>query len=170
MGGPRYERAVRNGKPARKRTQVVVGRIGPQSHGPLETELLGCFSDFGVRNEPASDLHTKNLSRERRLTSGSRPVGRSTAFRCVGGGGLSKRGKGGSGPSSPSSLPLFDIEVGEAYTSGGAGAGQPFPPTHHHFGCFDWLYSSGKFTVKYDHLYERRQSHHFKSTAGAILV
>ena len=58
---------------------------------------------------------------ERRLTSGSRPVGRSTAFRCVGGGGVSKRGKGGSGPSSPSSFPLFYIEVGEAYAYGGGG-------------------------------------------------
>ena len=96
--------------------------------GPLETELLGCFSNFGVRNERASDLHTKNLRRGRRLTSGSRPVGRSTAFRCVGGGGVSKRGQGGSGPSSPSSLPLFYVEVGEAYASGGGGGRTALPP------------------------------------------
>ena len=64
----------------------------------------------------------------RRLTSGSRPVGRSTAVRCVGGGGVSKRGKGGSGPSSPSSLPLFYIEIGEAYASGGGGGRTALPP------------------------------------------
>ena len=65
----------------------------------------------------------------RRLTSGSRPVGRSTPFRCVGGGGVSKRGKGGSGPSSPSSLPLSYIKVEEAYASGGGrGQDSPSPP------------------------------------------
>ena len=64
----------------------------------------------------------------RRHTSGSPSVGRSTAFRCVGGEGVSKRGKGGSGHFSPSSLPLFYIEVGEAYTSGEGGGRKALPP------------------------------------------
>ena len=52
----------------------------------------------------------------------------------MGGGGVSKRGKGGSDPSSPSSLPLFYIEVREAYASRGGG-GRTAPP--HHFNFFN---------------------------------
>ena len=49
-------------------------------------------------------------------------------FVCVSRGGVSKRGKGGSGPTSPSSLPLFYIEVGEAYAPGGDGGRTALPP------------------------------------------
>ena len=51
--------------------KVVVGRVGPRSHAPLETEALGCFIYSGVRNERAFDLHTKNLRRGTRFTSGA---------------------------------------------------------------------------------------------------
>ena len=53
----------------------------------------------------------------------------------MGGGELSNRGIGASDSSSPSSLPLFFMEVGEAYSSGVAGGeGQDRHPPHtHHF-------------------------------------
>ena len=43
-------------------------------------------------------------------------------------GGVSKRGKGGSGPSFPFSLLLFYIEGGEAYASGGDGRSAALSP------------------------------------------
>ena len=74
----------------------------------------------------------------RRLTSGERPVGRSSAFVCFSEEGVPKKGKGGSGPSVPFSLLLFYIEVGEAYASeGGRGQDNHSPFLPHHFGFFN---------------------------------
>ena len=65
----------------------------------------------------------------RHLTSGARPVGRSTAFRLCGWGRRKQEGKGSERPSFPSSLLLFYIEVREAYASGGGdGSSAALPP------------------------------------------
>ena len=42
-----------------RESTVVVGQVGPRSHGPLETELLGHLSNFGVRNERPPGMHAK---------------------------------------------------------------------------------------------------------------
>ena len=72
---------------------------------------------------------TRKSKKGRGLTSGARPVGRSTAFRLCGWGRRKQEGKGRELPSFPSSLLIFYIGVREAYPlGGGAGAVQPFPP------------------------------------------
>ena len=65
----------------------------------------------------------------RRLTSGARPVGRSTAFRLRGWERRKQEKKERERPSFPPCLLLFYIEVREEHASGGGtGAVQPSPP------------------------------------------
>ena len=84
MSGP-----LETGNP---RKSEILGQVGLRSNGILETELRGCFSISESRMNRARFAH-ENLIMGRRLTSGVRPVGRSTAFRLCGWGRREQEGK-----------------------------------------------------------------------------
>ena len=116
--------------PRESTQQVVVGQVGPRSHRPVETELLGRFSNFEVPNERVSSLHTKS-KKGRRRTSGARPVGRSTAFRLCRWGRRKQEEKGRELPLVPLLPPAMlyrNIASGGVRIRGWTEAAKPSPP------------------------------------------